>query len=144
MHSRKTLIRRWISTTIRCLALFFCFGVAVASTPAGTIIENRARLSYVDGATGKIVNIVSNISTISVAEYFDFSILAQHTIRPKAGAVVNLSHQLVNTGNATDDYFLFANALTSPGGSGPDNNALTTLEDVVVYHDLNGLSLIHI
>ncbi len=120
------------------MALLFCFGVAVASTPAGTIIENRARLSYVDGATGKIVNIVSNVSTISVAEYFDFSILAQHKIRPRAGAVVNLSHQLVNTGNAPDEYFLTTNALTSSGGSAPDHNAVATLEDVVVYHDLNG------
>jgi len=124
--------------TIQCMALLLLIGSAVASTPAGTIIENRARLSYIDGATGKLVNIVSNISTISVAQYFDFSILAKHTIRPQAGSLVNLSHQLVNTGNAPDDYFLAAKALTSSGGSENDASGETSLAAIVVYHDLNG------
>lgn len=144
MHIHNRNNNRLTLASIWCLlaGLFVITDLATAATSPGTMIQNQAELSYVDADTGETVNIVSNITTITVGQFFDFSLLAKHSVKSSAGEAVILSHQLVNTGNTTDSYFIGANPLsTTLSGDqhkGPAGEYALSLEQVSVYHDLNG------
>ena len=100
------------SAFLRCfaLALFLqCYFVQVyAQTASGTSIQNRAVLTYVDAATGERVSVQSNLSLVSVGQFFDLTLLQDSRQRAQAGDTVQFSHRLSNTGNTSDSYRIFA------------------------------------
>ena len=122
----KTLHRFLLPCLLVLLALLEI--VAAAPTPPGTTIQNRATLTYQDAATGELIEVVSNVATVSVGEYFSFLLLSEHQAGVEPGAIHSFSHQLGNVGNVDDGYTFTA--------SSPDNES--SFDIVAVRHDLNG------
>ena len=83
---------------------------AFALTAPGTTIQNRAELTYVDAATGERVSVQSNLSLVSVGQFFDLTLLQDSRQRAQAGDIVQFAHRLTNTGNTTDSYRIFADS----------------------------------
>ena len=83
---------------------------AFALTAPGTTIQNRAELTYVDAATGERVLVQSNLSLVSVGQFFDLTLLQDSRQRAQAGDIVQFAHRLTNTGNTTDSYRIFADS----------------------------------
>ena len=79
-----------------------------AQTASGTSIQSRAVLTYVDAATGERVSVQSNLSLVSVGQFFDLTLLQDSRQRAQAGDTVQFSHRLSNTGNTSDSYRIFA------------------------------------
>jgi uncharacterized repeat protein (TIGR01451 family) len=106
----KTILRprRWGALTLCCLVIMMRLlcAQALAMTAPGVAIENRAELIYVDAATGENVTVLSNLSQVSVAQYFDFTLLQDQRLTAEAGAELEFPHRLINTGNTPDSYQL--------------------------------------
>ena len=83
---------------------------ALALTAPGTSIQNRAELTYVDGASGEAVSVLSNLSLVSVGQYYDLSLQQNLRLRAQAGATVPFPHVLTNTGNTPDSYRIVVTA----------------------------------
>ena len=83
---------------------------AFALTAPGTTIQNRAELTYVDAATGERVSVQSNLSLVSVGQFFDLTLQQDSRQRAQAGDIVQFAHRLTNTGNTTDSYRIFADS----------------------------------
>jgi len=77
-----------------------------AATDAGTAIINQATLTYTDKATGQLIELKSNTSTILVAPSRQFELLSPNSVMAIAGQSVALSHSLQNIGNVDDRYTL--------------------------------------
>ncbi|MBX2882658.1 MAG: hypothetical protein KTR32_22095, partial [Granulosicoccus sp.] len=106
---------------------------ALALTDDGIVIDNQARLTYVDNDTGLLVNVISNVSSVSVAALYRFNLLDDQSTQSYGGRQVQFSHQLVNTGNVDDQYSLiFQNR----------NGDASDLELLTLYHDVNGNGLV--
>jgi len=88
-----------------CL-LLLNIGNANAATDAGTAIVNQATLTYIDEATGQLVELKSNTSTILVAPLQQFELLSSNALVAIAGQSVSFSHTLSNIGNIDDRYLL--------------------------------------
>ena len=130
---------------------------AQALTAPGTSIQNRAELTYVDGASGEAVSVLSNLSLVSVGQYYDLSLQQDLRLRAQAGAVVSFPHVLTNTGNTPDSYRIFVSADTSADlaadDASPDqeqqspsdllqNDSPLPLANVAIYVDDNGNGLL--
>ncbi len=99
------------------LILFWCCGMqAQAATDAGTTIVNQATLTYTDKATGQLVELKSNASTILVAPLYQFELLSPNTLLVDAGQTVSFSHTLQNIGNIEDRYALSVENLLADNG----------------------------
>jgi uncharacterized repeat protein (TIGR01451 family) len=94
------------------IVALFATDRAEAITEPGTVITNQAALTYVDADTGKRIELVSNLSTITVSPYFNFSIHSRHDVFVVAGQQTHLSHQISNDGNVADRYNLDVSADT--------------------------------
>ncbi len=100
--------------------------------PPGTIIENRAELTYVNADTGETILVSSNLATIAIGHYYNFILRSNRSVSAQAGAVVELAHRISNGGNTVDQYELgiFTTDL---------NNSPASLD---IYHDLDGNGLV--
>ncbi len=75
-----------------------------ALTEAGTAIENRATLIYVDASSGETIEVGSNVAQVSVAALRRFTFEAPGSATLAPGARADFPHVLHNVGNAVDDY----------------------------------------
>lgn len=132
------------SLTMRCMAMFMRVviapmtlfallyicgsGLAIAATPAGTVIKNQASASYRDG-DGVLHVATSNIVETLIQQVAALQ-LAQDQTRPVvAGKQVFLSHTITNTGNGVDSYTLDV----VNGGAADDFD----LGSLTIYPDAN-------
>lgn len=104
---------------------------AMAATPAGTDIRNRATITYED-VNGNQYSAQSNESIVTVAEVYSATIENDSNLNGAPGQTVYFSHTLVNTGNAIDTFNL-------SGFAGSD--AATPGAAYSVYLDQNGNGL---
>lgn len=87
------------------LCVSICFSVALAATPAGTIIKNQASASYKD-SNGVVRYTTSNIVETLIQQVAALQ-LTQDQNRPvAAGNQVFLPHTVTNTGNGADSFNL--------------------------------------
>jgi len=111
------------------LILMLSFGVcvtALALTPAGTIIYNRAEISYQIADTNEEVQGTSNRTSVSVGHLYSFAVENIHTVEVAAGDAVSFPHRIINQGNTEDSYsFSFTDL---------DSDSFT---DPLVYLDSN-------
>ncbi len=109
------------------LSTFVC-----AATPAGSTITNQASITFIDGLSGQLSLVHSNVARVQVSELRAMDLQEDHNEVVYAGETINLSHRLSNTGNVADTYAL---TLTDLAG---DNGELINLR---LIHDLNGNGL---
>ncbi len=107
----------WLSVTIVC-----------AATPAGTAIVNQAIMTYIDQATGELVELRSNTSNITVAQLAQFELQSSSDTRTYAGSRVVFLHTLRNNGNVDGQYALSVENLIADGGD---------LINLLLYVDVN-------
>ena len=120
------------------IALFIFVGSTVAAeiTPPGTLIYNRAELSYLQvqsaeddvpaSESGLEVITVSNVVSVGVGYLYQYSVENTYQLTVEAGSTVQFPHRIINSGNALDRY-----EISFPG---LDTAAFT---DPEVYLDLN-------
>ena len=99
-----------------------------APAPAGTVVRNTAIGSYVDSATGLSFGLTSNTVSTVVQTREALTLTAPQTLSRSPGSPFEISHQLINTGNAPATFVLSVNAT---GGSFPASG-------LVIIQDLNG------
>ena len=99
-----------------------------SATDAGTAIINQATLTYTDKATGQLVELKSNTSTILVAPLRQFELLSPNSVMAIAGQNIALSHRLQNIGNVADRYTLSVENQLADSGD---------LINLMLYIDVN-------
>ncbi|WP_137896336.1 SdrD B-like domain-containing protein [Ramlibacter sp. 2FC] len=93
--------RHGLGAFVFALALFLMSSETLALTPAaGSLIENRALLSYVDTATGLAARLESNTVRVEVMAVAALALSADQSVRHPPGGLFTLAHRLRNTGNA--------------------------------------------
>ncbi len=85
------------------LSFGLCVG-ALAITAPGTIIFNRAVLSYEDAVTEEKVLRTSNETSVAVGHMYSFAVENTHELEVDAGTVARFPHRIVNQGNSEDSY----------------------------------------
>ncbi|ASJ76599.1 DUF11 domain-containing protein [Granulosicoccus antarcticus] len=113
--------------TLLLSALCIC-NVQAASAP-GSVLRNRADITWFDPTTGLVSRTQSNASTATVASVYRFELDEGLVTTAHAGKFVSLSRRVYNTGNAVDSYRISAANL--PGDDGD-------LQDLRIFHDING------
>ena len=122
----KTVFAVWWRLSVLWIA--FCFSVAYAATPAGTVIKNQASASYKD-SNGIVRYTTSNIVETLIQQVAALQ-LTQDQSRPvAAGNQVFLPHTVTNTGNGADSF-----SLTVENSTSGDDFDLTGL---AIYADEN-------
>ncbi len=101
MYGIKTLLTK--AQLIVLLSFGFCVG-ALAITAPGTIIFNRAVLSYENAVTEEKILRTSNETSVSVGHMVSFSVENTHELEVDAGVVARFPHRIVNQGNTEDSY----------------------------------------
>ena len=94
----------WTRLIVVLSLMFLSLTQAYSATEAGTAIINQATLTYTDNATGKLVELKSNTSSILVAPLRQFELLSSNAISAIAGQSVVFPHSLTNIGNVVDRY----------------------------------------
>lgn len=115
-----------------------------AATVAGTTIINQATLTYTDKATGQLIELKSNTSTILVAPSRQFELFSPNSINAIAGQNVTLSHSLRNIGNVDDRYLLSVENQLADNGDlinlmlyiDANNNGIVDPNETVVDSDV--------
>ncbi len=104
MTYRGLLFGAALSGALSCGSVAATVGDGDRFTDAGTAIENRATLTYVDASSGETVEVGSNVAQVTVAALrrFTFEAPASTTLIP--GARADFPHVLHNVGNAADEY----------------------------------------
>ena len=102
--------------------------LASAATAPGTTIHNRAVLTYEDSVSGELIEVTSNITTISVGEYYSFILSTEHQAFVKSGSTHSFPHQLSNVGNIADIYKFTTTSSSAAGG----------YEVIAIRIDVNG------
>lgn len=104
-------------------ALVLCLGALsparAAAPPAGTVIDNQARGTYVD-ANGVTRTVSSNLVTTTVQQVKSFRLDQPGSASGAPGQRVFLPHVLTNTGNGTDTYTFIVPSVTA-GTAGVTN-----------------------
>ncbi|MEM7255796.1 MAG: hypothetical protein AAF404_00245 [Pseudomonadota bacterium] len=118
------ILRQQLTLLVWLLLLLFATATANALTAAGTRITNQAVLTYVDADTALAVQVVSNISSITVSPVYQFTVNSQPQLYIAAGREGYLPVQIHNNGNIKDAYQL---GLQTDG-----------IDIVSVVKDLNG------
>ncbi len=115
---------------IGLLTLLWCAAthVAVAATPVGETIENQATMTYLHIASGTTVEVLSNVSRLTVSASKQHTLTQSQALSEYAGNSVTLTHELTNVGNVKDFYVV--SALNS-AADGDD------LQNLFVYIDVN-------
>ena len=115
------------------LTLLLCFGfcvVALALTPPGTVILNRATIIYEILSKDEPQESISNATTVSVGNYFAFSVQNIHSLNVAAGVVARFPHRIVNEGNTGDNYNFVFDTDATPFSDG-------LFDELVIFHDIN-------
>ncbi len=107
---------------------------AHAATPAGTKIVNQAS-TFFDDVDGRPVEIQSNLSSVSVATVYQFTLDADHELQTTAGERVSFVHLLHNTGNDEAQFDVLVESINT-------NESADELIDLILYRDLNKNGLI--
>lgn len=94
---------------------------------AGTIISNMAVGEYIEEGTTVVQTSRSNLVETTIIPIYAFRLEQDRSLVTNAGQQVYFSHELRNTGNATDNYQL---VLTDPAGG-------IEFADEAVYFDRN-------
>jgi len=123
----------WAKLIVVLSVLWFSITQAYAATDAGTAIINQATLTYMDSATGQLVELKSNTSTIQVAPLRQFELLSSNSIVAIAGQSVSLSHSLQNIGNVADRYSLSVENQLADSGD---------LINLMLYVDVNNNGIV--
>ncbi len=136
-HTQSAAALRVISVCLLWCVCSFSTATSAAGegephTLPGTMIENRAELSYINADTGESVSVVSNLSAIAVGHYYNFSVDTDQHIGAESGDVLGFTHRITNTGNTDDSYLL--DLLVSGDEDLSDS--------VAVYHDTNGNGIV--
>ncbi|GAB3491403.1 hypothetical protein GCM10027399_09380 [Curvibacter fontanus] len=105
---------------------------ALAAPAAGSVIDNRATVRYVDGATGMSSELQSNTVRVVVQPLEAGTLVPNLTRTRPAGADVSLPHRLTNSGNAAAAFDL---AVANLAGDDFD------LLNLRLFRDLNGNGL---
>jgi len=83
------------------------FGLSVAAlalTPPGTIILNRALILYQTADTEDTLQSISNATSVAVGHLYEFAVDNTHHLHVPAGVVAQFPHRVVNQGNTSDSY----------------------------------------
>ncbi len=116
-------LRLVLSLACLCFALLAA-DKTYATTAAGTVISNQAILTYEDSQTGALIEVVSNVSTISVSEYFSVSVESPIDIGLTDGRSGSFPYRIRNNGNVADRFEFNV----TPSGA---------LEVIAIVRDLN-------
>jgi len=81
----------------------FCMG-AFALTAPGTVIFNRAEISYQNEVDADKLSVISNKTTVTVGHLYSFSVENTHQFVIEAGSVAQFPHRVKNQGNSPDNY----------------------------------------
>lgn len=122
----------FLVTALMALILMASSALTLAQTTPGTVLRNQAEMTYFDPLEGETVRVLSNVSSVVVAEQVN---LALDTDKQRPGAPgerINFEHTLSNTGNLPDQYRLVLDNLGDDDG---DLNGLS------VHIDVNGNGL---
>jgi trimeric autotransporter adhesin len=112
--------RRWGGAVAALLiGLGSAFTAIAAAPPAGTVIDNQARGTYVD-ANGVTRTVASNLVTTTVQQVKSFRLDQPGITSGSPGQRVFLPHVITNTGNGTDNYTFIAPVVTA-GTAGVTN-----------------------
>jgi len=114
---------------LMALVLMASSALAQALTSPGTVLRNQAEMTYFDPLEGEVVRVLSNVSSVVVAEQVNLSLDDDKTRTAAPGQNVNIEHRLTNTGNLADTYRL---VLENLEGDNADLNGLS------VHIDTNG------
>ena len=104
--------------------------VALALTPPGTVILNRASVIYEILSKDEPQESVSNATTVAVGNFFAFTVQNIHALNVAAGVVARFPHRIVNQGNTGDSYKFVFNAGAPPFSVG-------VFDKPIVFHDIN-------
>lgn len=117
-------MRRVFVFCLFAAAVSFSAGTALALTPAGTVIENRAQAVFELG--GSNYTVYSGIAQTLVAELVDVSVanaMGGNTVvaspLPASGELLYFA--VTNAGNSTEDFALTANPAVAGNDFDPDN-----------------------
>lgn len=89
------------------LIILLSFGLSVAAlalTPPGTIILNRALILYQTQDSDETLQSTSNATSVAVGNLYAFSVENIHHLDVPAGVVAQFPHRVVNQGNTNDSY----------------------------------------
>ena len=120
--------RELFGATLAVLLCVFCQTVGAAAPPAGTVIQNKASVSYFNPALNRSETLDSNPVSVVVQPVESFTLEANQQIFRSPGAPFSFSHTLTNTGNTP-----FSVALSTT----PTAGGSFTMSAITVYRDLN-------
>ena len=89
------------------LIILLSFGLSVAAlalTPPGTIILNRALIFYQTPDNDDTLQSISNATSVAVGHLHAFAVENVHQLDVPAGVVAQFPHRVVNQGNTSDSY----------------------------------------
>jgi len=96
----------WLRGFVLALLLAFTLAFippAVAAPAAGSVIESRAELSYVDASSGLAARMLSNTVRVQVLPVAALVLGPEQSARHPPGGLFGFAHRLVNTGNSALD-----------------------------------------
>ncbi|MDQ8021808.1 MAG: hypothetical protein REI94_08220 [Moraxellaceae bacterium] len=118
----------WLLTWLFMLAATLAALPAGAQGVAGTVIESRATLQYLDSVSGQMQTLQSNIVRVILQPVEAGDLTPDQTQHYPVGGTMRMAHVLTNTGN-TDAVFLL-DVSNLPGDQ-------FDLHDLVIIHDIN-------
>ena len=106
----------WRKLIVALSFFWLCATELQAATDVGTTIVNQATLTYMDKATGQLIELKSNTSTILVAPLNQFELLSPNILVVEAGQTIFFAHTLQNLGNIEGRYALSVENLLADNG----------------------------
>ena len=118
-------IRNWVAGLLVLMAVGWGFAAPVLS---GIVVTNTATGSYIDATSGLSFRLMSNTVSTVVQTREALILNSTQSVSRSPGSPFRISHQLINTGNATTTYTLNVAGIS---GSLPPSN-------LQISHDING------
>ena len=102
-------LKKLVSKAQLIILLSFCVCVAaLALTPPGTVILNRASIFYEILSEDNTRESVSNSTSVTVGKTYAFAVENTHSLNVASGVVARFPHRIINQGNTEDSYkFVF-------------------------------------
>lgn len=144
-------IKKILHKAQQSVLLSFCVCVgALALTPPGTVILNRASIFYEilsddSDETTESQQAISNATTVTVGKMYAFDVENTHNLHVAPGVVARFPHRLVNQGNTEDSYrFTFTGSDIAATPESDQSNGLVSSDDPdsefdtpIVFLDVN-------